>query len=69
MIQTRLDVDQVELKRALSAQENAVHRIRDGEASTKPSSLVAVGLVEAARTWGGQLCVRSRTKLCYYPLV
>jgi len=36
------------------------------EASTKPSSLVAVGLVEAARFWGGQLFVLSRTKLSHY---
>ncbi len=69
MIHTRLDVNQMEMKGALSAPENAVHRIRDGEASTKPSSLVAVGLVEVARTWGGQLCVRSRTKLSRYPLL
>ena len=69
MIHTRLDVNQMEMKGALSAPENTVHRIRDGEASTKPSSLVAVGLVEAARTWGGQLCVRSRTKLSRYPLL
>ena len=69
MIHTCLDVNQMEMKGALSAPENTVHRVRDGEASTKPSSLVAVGLVEAARAWGGQLCVRSRTKLVYYPLV
>ena len=50
MIHTRLDMNQMEMKRALSAPENTVHRVRDGEASTKPSSLVAVGLVEAART-------------------
>jgi len=67
MIQTRLDVDQVELKRALSAQENAVRRERDGEASTKLPSSFGVGLVEAARTWGGQLCVRSRAKLSRTP--
>ena len=69
MIQTRLEVDQVELKRALSAQENAVRRERDGEASTKLPSSFGVGLVEAARTWGGQLCVRSRAKLSRYPLL
>ena len=38
-------------------------RRRDGESSTKPSLWVAVGLVEAARFWGGQLFVLSRTKL------
>ena len=43
-------------------------RDRDGEASTKLPSLFAVGLVEAARNWGGQLCVRSRTKLGNCPL-
>src|SRR5260370_15063607 len=32
-------------------------RTRGGEASTKPSSFVAVDLVEAARSWGGQSCV------------
>jgi len=69
MIHTRLDVNQMEMKGALSAPENTVRRDRDGEASTKPSSLVAVGLVEAAGTWGGQLCVRSRTKLSRYPLL
>ena len=31
---------------------------RDGEASTKPSSFDGVGLVEAARSWGGH-CSRS----------
>ncbi len=45
------------------------HLERNGEASTKPPSFGAVGLVEAARTWGGQLCVRSRTKLSRYPLL
>src|SRR6267143_5496156 len=28
----------------------------------RPGKLVAVGLVEAARLWGGQSCVHSRTK-------
>jgi A/G-specific adenine glycosylase len=37
-------------------------RTRDGEASTKPSLLVAVDLVEAARSWGGQLFVLSKSK-------
>jgi len=73
MIHTRLDVDQVELKRALSAPEKRFtmndRRERDREASTKLPSSFAVGLVEAARTWGGQLCVRSRTKLSRYPLL
>jgi len=47
MMQTLLGVTQFEKKRALSAPKNTVHRERDGEASTKPPSLVAVGLVEA----------------------
>jgi hypothetical protein len=29
-------------------------KARDGVASTKPSSSVAIGFVEAARSWGGQ---------------
>src|SRR5258705_10751218 len=33
----------------------------------KPTSSVAVGLVEAAHFWGGQLFVLSRTKLSHYP--
>ncbi len=41
-------------------------KTRDGEASTKPSLLVAVDLVEAARIWGGQLFAYSRTKLTQY---
>ncbi len=41
-------------------------RTRGGEASTKPSWFVEVDLVEAARTWGGQPCVLSRTKLSQY---
>src|SRR5882762_8050863 len=40
----------------------SVHRERDGEASTKPSTLVAVDLVEAARIWGGQLVHTHQTK-------
>jgi hypothetical protein len=44
----------------------SVHRERDGEAFTDPSSFVAVGLVEAARFWGGQLFVFSRIKLSHY---
>jgi hypothetical protein len=41
-------------------------KTRDGETSTKPSSFVAVGLVEAARFLGGQLLVLSRSKLSHY---
>jgi len=48
---------QYEKKRALSVPQNAVHRERDGEASTKPSLLAA--FVEAARSWGGHLLVLS----------
>src|SRR5882672_3562076 len=41
-------------------------KTRGGEFSTRPSSLSAIGLVEAARFWGGQLFVFSRTKLSHY---
>src|SRR6267142_6633322 len=71
MIHTRLYVYQMEMKGALSASEKRFtvndRRDRDGEASTKLPSFGAVGLVEAARTWGGQLCVRSRAKLSRTP--
>jgi hypothetical protein len=70
-------VTQFKKKRALSVPKNTVHhsrraenvlRERDGEASSKPSILVAVDLVEAARSWGGQPFVLSRTKLSHYPI-
>ncbi len=41
-------------------------KTRDGEASTKPSWIVAVDVVEAARSWGGQSCVLSYTNLSQY---
>src|SRR6266403_2701708 len=41
-------------------------RTRDGEASTKPSLLAAV--VEAARSWGGQLFALLGSKLRRYPM-
>ena len=53
---------QFEKDRALSVPENAVHRERDGEADAKSFSFVAVALVAAARSWGGQSFVFSRTK-------
>jgi hypothetical protein len=73
MIHTRLDVNQKGMKRALPPRKTRFtvndHRERDGEASTKQPSSFAVGRVEAARTWGGQLCVRSRATLSRYPLL
>jgi len=56
---------QFEKKGALSIPKNAVHRERDGEAATRPPLLVAVNFVAAARSWGGQLFVLYRTKLCH----
>jgi hypothetical protein len=41
-------------------------KTRDGKASTKPCSLLAIGLVEAARSGGGQVFVLSRTKRSHY---
>ena len=41
-------------------------KTRDGEASTKPSLYVAVDLVEAAPSWGGQSCVLLNTNLSLY---
>src|SRR5260370_39141400 len=43
-------------------------RTRGREASTEPSWFVAVDLVEAARSWGGQPCVHLRPKLSHYLL-
>jgi hypothetical protein len=37
-------------------------KTRGGEASTKPPALLTIGLVEAARSWGGQVFALSRTK-------
>jgi hypothetical protein len=45
----RRAVAQFEMKRALSVPKSAVHRERDGEASTKPKLNHAFGFVEAVR--------------------
>jgi|GEM_PF-2386632 len=62
MIQTRLDVDQVELKRALSAPENAVHRERSpctGRRGLYKTALVWCSWSCRARPHLGRAVVRS----------
>jgi hypothetical protein len=56
-------VTQFGKKRALSAPENTGRR-----GLYKTVLVGVVGLVEAARFWGGQLFVLSRTKLSHYLL-
>jgi hypothetical protein len=69
MIRATKAVTQFERKSARSVPECTVrvnaHRERDGTAPTKPSRLVQVGFVAAARFWGGQPFASFRAKLSH----